>query len=78
MTVAELITVLQKMPQDVEVLYRCCSDWTVLEAEQVQVNLAESREIVYRKANGYSDYNERWAPKDIPLEFRTVVTLPGN
>jgi hypothetical protein len=37
MTVKELIELLSKMPQDYEVIYRCCSDWAKMDPVEVRV-----------------------------------------
>lgn len=40
MTVAQLIALLQTMPQDALVSYRCYSEQCLLEAEQIEVEMA--------------------------------------
>lgn len=69
------------VPDDIEVLYRMCSDWSVLEAEMIGLLKAGERRIIYREANGYSDFNTAWVPKGKEVEyndFRTIVYFPGN
>lgn len=81
MTVAELIEHLKKFPPNAEVLYRACSDWSPLSVDEVTLTTAEEKKIVYRKANGYSDFDARYPPKDAntdTLDFRTCVCFPGN
>lgn len=47
MTVAELIAKLQTMPPSAEVIYQACSDWNVLDADEVELKTAdESRRLV--------------------------------
>lgn len=41
MTVQELIAKLQTMPPDVDVIYRCCSDWALLKVDDVGLQTAE-------------------------------------
>lgn len=44
MTVAEFISFLQTQPQDLQVGYRCCSEYSLLEASSIQiVNACEPR-----------------------------------
>jgi len=44
MTVKELILVLQGQPQDLQVVYRCYSEWCLLEARHIGVEaLCEPR-----------------------------------
>ena len=37
MTVSELISFLQTQPQNLTVIYQCCSEWNTLEAEQIKI-----------------------------------------
>lgn len=81
MRVKDLIELLSRMPPEAEVLYRCCSDWSPLSEDEVTLTRAEDRKIVYRTANGYSDFNERFLPKGTDpatCDFRTCVLFPGN
>lgn len=55
MTVAELIEILQKMPQDAAVIYRACSDWQAMEPDEVYLKTAEeSRAEVEKRVEKYS------------------------
>lgn len=76
MTVQELIAVLQNMPQDAEVVYRCASDYTALEPEQVRLFKAEEKVIVKHNTSlmEYDPYLYRDGTKP---DFRTVVAFPG-
>ena len=79
MTVGELVALLLKMPQDVVVLYRACSDWTVLRPDDIKLTKAEEQLVIYRPQNGYSEYYAPWFPKDGEKpDFRTAVLFPGN
>ena len=49
MTVAELIAKLSTLPPDAVVLYRCCSDWSELESDEIDLVTAEASEEVARK-----------------------------
>jgi hypothetical protein len=37
MTVAELIAVLQTKPPDLQVAYRCYSEWNLLKAKEIEI-----------------------------------------
>lgn len=55
MTVQELIAKLQTMPPDADVIYRCCSDWDLLEADEVELRTAEESERLAKESKtGYS------------------------
>lgn len=89
MTVQQLIAKLQTMPPEVDVIYRCCSDWDLLDEDQVRLQTAEkSKEetersdygggIHYRGGRYCNGYPMRmYGPEEKPV-YRTVVTLPGN
>ena len=89
MTVRELIAKLQTFPPDVDVIYRCCSDWDMLDAANVELVTAEESErqtnaykhgggIHYRKGRYCNGYPlAMYGPDEKPV-YRTVVTLPGN
>lgn len=80
-TVAELIEHLKKFPPNAEVIYRCCSDWAPMTSDEVTLAAAEEKKIMYRAANGYSDYDPRFKHKSLDpdtLDFRTCVLFPGN
>lgn len=54
MTVAELISHLQTLPQDARVIYRCCSDWAEMEPEEVKfLPATESKRLVDEHAAKY-------------------------
>lgn len=83
MTVGELISVLQGMPQDAVVIYNCCSDYAEMDNDQVTLVRAEDQKIVYREENGYLDYKpewfmtedeyERWIDKEIERANKPLV-----
>lgn len=79
MTVAELVTHLQTLPQDLKVIYRCCSDYDDLEADEIDVVLAEDKKIVkhHNLINTHRDYRS-WEHKTMVPEFVSVVVFPGN
>jgi hypothetical protein len=67
MTVAELIKVLKGYSQDLPVVYACCSEYAVLEFEDISVEeLCDPRE---------DDWVARARP-DKPT--RKYLTFPGN
>lgn len=37
MTVKELIAILQSKPQDLQIVYRCCSEFVLLEANDIDI-----------------------------------------
>lgn len=79
MTVKELIDHLGTMPQDAIVLYKQYSDFSVLEAEEIELILARSggafkRNGLYKSSEDWSDKNKE-DPGNEPV---TVVVFPGN
>jgi hypothetical protein len=89
MNVKELIAKLQTMPPDAEVIYRCCSDWAILNADSVELKTAEESKaehvtsrfgyggIVYRGGRFCDGYPKSQYGDEKPV-YRTVVTFPGN
>lgn len=67
MNVAELIEFLKTQRQDLQVVYRCCSEQCLLEAEDIQVG-----EECQPRADGWVQ-NKR---PDMPTQ--TYLILPGN
>lgn len=67
MTVKELIAILQSKPQDVEVVYRCCSEFVLLEADDIDI-----RALCLARADGWVHD----ARPDKPTQ--DYLTLPGN
>lgn len=67
MTVAELIAILQSKPQDIQVAYRCYSEWCLLEAEHIEV-----KSLCPPRVDGWVHD----ARPDKPME--DYLTLPGN
>jgi hypothetical protein len=93
MTVAELIALLQTMPQDAPVIYPMYSEYTELRPDEVRLIKAEDKRIVWREQNGYMYYypsdfaggpTPKWNPNYKPQyaneqpKFVTVVMFPGN
>jgi hypothetical protein len=84
-TVKQLIEHLQTLPQDSPVLYRCCSDWSIMELYQVVAQRASDPLVngmavehhnmpgKYRCYSGPLPYRDR--PLPTPAD---VVTFPGN
>lgn len=67
MTVAELIAFLQTQPQELAVVYRYCSDYSLLEAKEITIgNLSPIR------GDGYV---ERERPD---RRHRPYLIFPGN
>jgi len=67
MNVSELIEFLKTQPQDLTVIYRCCSESCVLEAEEIYLG-----EACEPRPDGWVQ-NKR---PDMPT--RTYLILPGN
>lgn len=67
MKVSELIAFLQTQPQELEVIYRCCSENCMLEADDIGIG-----EECEPRADG-------WVPNKRPDKpTRTYLILPGN
>lgn len=88
MNVRELIETLQKYPQDasVAVLYRACSDYSVLEADELTFYPSPgyigchpmlNRQYVLRN-NQVIRYDPKTWPKDETPEFLSLLVFPGN
>lgn len=77
MTVSDLIAELKVMPQDAVVLYRHCSDYAELNPGDVEFVRAEDERIVWREANGHSDWRREWAPPGTVADFRAACLFPG-
>lgn len=67
MTVSELIAFLQTKPQDLTVIYQCCSEYNTLEAEQITIE-----EHCAARPDGWVQVNRGDKPG------RTYLVLPGN
>lgn len=67
MTVKELIALLQTKPQELQVVYRCCSEYVLLEADDISVDaLCLPR-------------NDGWVANARPDKPKQdYLTLPGN
>lgn len=87
MTVQELIVKLEQMPKDAKVLYRCCSEWDVMDSDEVTLVRAEDKSIFLHDSphggDQYMDYRESYFRPGGFVEgqepnFVTVVCFPGN
>ena len=67
MTVKELIEILQTKPQDLQVAYRCYSEWSLLEADEIEI-----RALCNPRVDGWV-HDKR---PDKPTQ--EYLTLPGN
>jgi len=67
MTVKELIAILQSKPQDILVAYRCCSEWVLLEADDIGVDA-----LCVPRGDGWVANPRPDKPK------QDYLTLPGN
>ncbi len=67
MTVAELIVILQSKPQHLPVVYRCYSEWNMLEEKEITVEA-----LCHPRPDGWV-HDKR--PDKETMEF---LTLPGN
>lgn len=67
MTVSELIAFRQTQPQDLPVVYRCCSEYAILEPKAIEVE-----ELCVDREDG-------WVPRARPDRARrTYLVFPGN
>jgi hypothetical protein len=85
-TVKELIAHLQTCPQDYDVVYRCCSDYSGLTADEIVVQHATDElghGSVIRHHNLYGGFRRYEGPHEYrpmaPLPVPAgVVKFPGN
>lgn len=83
MTVRELIEHLQTLPPDLDVIYRFCSDYSVLEAGDIDLQTSSdplTRFTAVKHHNMPGEYRayypiEKEDPKPTPAN---VVIFPGN
>ncbi len=85
MKTRELIALLSEMPQEAEVLYRFCSDYSVLKADDIKVQGSTDPLIAghaikhhnlvgeYRRYDGPREYKDK--PLPVPVD---AVIFPGN
>ena len=81
MTVKELIEYLQTLPQDHLVIYKMCSDYSVLEPQDIEVVGKETRKVVKHhnmpgRVRQWRDYENKDGA--ITPEFIDTVIFPGN
>lgn len=67
MTVKELIAVLQSKPQNLNVVYRCCSEWCLLEADDIEI-----KSLCLPRPDGWVHDARPDKPK------QDYLTFPGN
>jgi len=67
MTVKEFIAYLSTQPQELHVVYRCCSEWCLLETKEISI-----QSLCHPRPDGWVA-NSR--PDKERMEF---LTLPGN
>ena len=77
MTVQELIVFLQSQPQDVPVIFQHFSDYADLEAADIHLVPATSKEIVVRQGRHIGYRSWQW-PKNEVAVFEDVLVFPGN
>ena len=69
MTVKELIKTLKTYPADLPVVYRCCSEYHILEAHELSIE-----QLHPTRADGWvHDYFDRDDPQRVPY-----LAFPGN
>lgn len=73
MKVRELIEHLKQFDQDLTVLYRCCSEWDGLEAEQVRVVTLQPQ-----RADGWVHDFQAWRDKANVSDAVPYLVFPGN
>lgn len=88
MTVRELIEHLQTLPQDYVVGYCCCSDTSLMDADEICVCHAADKKVVkhHNMPGCVRDYREWEWEKQVPggpkpgmvPEFVDIVVFPGN
>lgn len=85
MTVKELVEFLSGLPQDLPIVYCCCSDYVVLEAQAIKVQkftdeLTYGTAVPHHNLPGeYRAYSGEWEYKGSPLPTpANVVIFPGN
>lgn len=76
MTVAELIEKLKTMPQEAVVIYALYSDYSALEADDIELHLASEEKVKYR-GNRFSNV-QSFEKAQEALDYRDVVIFPGN
>jgi uncharacterized protein (TIGR02996 family) len=70
-TVGELIGKLLTMPLETVCVYRACSDWNMLQPDDVKFVPAEKKLVNYRDESGYTVYESSWfdPPPNEPRSF---------
>lgn len=77
MTVRELIAKLQTMPQDAAVLYRCCSDYSILESGEIVLRKADDELVALRGGKHMTLTRKQYPANETPV-FVDAVIFPGN
>ncbi len=87
MKVHELIALLKQTPMEAEVIYRCCSEYEVLDADDIMFRTAEQMRaelakpypdrpcIAFHKER-FMEMRNEWITDAVV--FQDLVVLPGN
>ncbi len=88
MTNQELIDHLRTFPPDAEVVYRCCSEYEILNVEQVKYSAGGlgqdvprwcSPKMFVKRGGHVVTYRiDQWDPKEGVPEFVSLILFPGN
>jgi hypothetical protein len=70
-TVAQLIAHLQTLPQDMQVIYTCCSDYSALEIEDISIVKAVDKDFYVMRPH-------RTMSKENVSKLDQYVLFPGN
>lgn len=72
MNVADLKNILEKYPEDMEILYRCCSDYERMEADDIKTVSA------VEKTNGYWMRSHETMSAENKGKEKSYLLFPGN
>ncbi len=81
MTVKELIDLLATLPQDFTVIYQCCSDYSVLEADSILVQKDTDELKLWVSAIPHHNMTgvfRRYDGSGVQVKPSNVVIFPGN
>jgi hypothetical protein len=77
MKVHELVTLLQGLPKDAEVITTLFSEYRELESKDVTLIKAEDKKVALHHGN-YMEIRPWWLEKNQDANFVTVVHFSGN